>query len=45
VFGSNVQDKVIVSAFCLVDSEQDIIKYKKSILSIISIIVKITYLK
>jgi hypothetical protein len=45
VFGNDVQDKVIVSSSCLVDDGQDIIKYKKFILSIISIIVKITYLK
>jgi hypothetical protein len=45
VFGNDVQDKVIVLSSCLVDDGQDIIKYKKFILSIISIIVKITYLK
>ena len=45
MFGNNIQDKMIVLTFCLVDGGQDIKIYKKTILSIISIIVKITYLK
>jgi hypothetical protein len=44
VFGSEVQDKVVVSISCLVMLDKTI-KYEKSILPLICIVVKLTYFK
>jgi hypothetical protein len=45
VLGSDVYDKVTVYVFFFCYNRQDIIKYKKSILPLICIVVKLTYFK